>query len=1185
MARNKPPQADPALAIDFFISGYFTYRSQLFAPYKSIGINVVSFRDPVIDGANFENSDKLEWTRRPGFSKFCTVQLGAGEIVNQFYSWRLLNGTVVPFFDSTVQLATFSPTSITPIITKTTTAQGYPLTIGNMTYFSDGTSADMQKWGTPDEYVAATPVLSVWGLAAPTVTPTIANLGCWLPKTLYSSNSAILDPNGNVEVALITASGATSQTENSTTFGTVTLAGSNGNPWQNNLVPIPGQNYWEAQVNVHTYTNYAFVSGFGFSIPSTATILGVVVSLTKGSEDTNLNNYITDYSVKLCVSGTPTGIEHADTVTHWSQVTNQSQIGTNWGTATYGTSTDTWGLTLTPAQVNASTFGVAIAAQAPGPSGAYAILDIGPYPPIIQVYYLLPGGTPGIAKSGSIEPTWSTILNSPTQDGTIVWTNAGPLLIWFPVTTYPLPAVIVDPNGNLQIAVVATNPIEEYSATTAYIAGDEVVFGGTYWIALTASTGVSPANGYSKNTVSGSVTTVQPYWVNVPSPITTGTSAPVWGTTPGDQTTDGDYTWTNIGQGNLVESFGTSYVYGFRTIYGHLTTCSPVSLSTGSIFGPQSAGITAFSINGFNTVTFTGTNNFIPGNTFTVTGLQVGTYLNNQTFVVLAAGLTTTAFSAAFTHAPVATTQDTGTTQPLIATVSGFGTASPLCNATANVTAVGVIANVVTITAVNNFVPGLYVTFTGITSHANNLTWLNGLQLEIINVDPMGEWFQVYYETPNIPTTPIFGFFHGLATFNAVEIYRVSDGGGIYLFAGAVTNPGANLPWTYNDFTTDADLDILSIAPQNHLNDPPPGAPGSTIPTAGTILAFWQGRLWMVVGNYLYFDAGPDCENGLSHEAWPPANRFQFAGPIFAAVPTADGVGLLVYLADRVCAVLGGPETISFYPTDALSNFGITNPNAIFKDKSIIGQFTTQGQYIDLIELNDRETGHNVADYLQANFPPASTYVTMHRNGLDVGVFLSNGSNQILRFGPNVPSWSVPYYPVGGVGALKSIETSVGIFSLMMAPPTGGGYLLARNLNTWQDNGENYANCYVTVGNITMSQPGAELFPLRHVVGYFDAVGSLTGGGSSYPTISILPNEVSGTTGIGFIELPEALQEPPIGQTQPSTTLLALRWPVDMMNSQLASLFVHHLQCRIEFAPENAPNTLKSLAFKEHQNE
>ena len=109
------------------------------------------------------------------------------------------------------------------------------------------------------------------------------------------------------------------------------------------------------------------------------------------------------------------------------------------------------------------------------------------------------------------------------------------------------------------------------------------------------------------------------------------------------------------------------------------------------------------------------------------------------------------------------------------------------------------------------------------------------------------------------------------------------------------------------------------------------------------------------------------------------------------------------------------------------------------------------------------------------------------------------------------------------------------------------------------------------------------MFPLQFISGYFDAVGTLNDGAPSQPNLWILPNEISDTAGIGFIQLPEILQEPPVGQNHPSESILALRYPVNMMNSSLASQFIHHLQVKISFSPELAPNTIKALAFSEDQ--
>ena len=134
---------------------------------------------------------------------------------------------------------------------------------------------------------------------------------------------------------------------------------------------------------------------------------------------------------------------------------------------------------------------------------------------------------------------------------------------------------------------------------------------------------------------------------------------------------------------------------------------------------------------------------------------------------------------------------------------------------------------------------------------------------------------------------------------------------------------------------------------------------------------------------------------------------------------------------------MGGPETISFYPDDALDNFGISSVNALFRDGSTLGQYTTQKQQMELLGGTKTDIGEHIGDYLSEKFPSASVYATMHRDGLDVGTFISNGVDQILRYGNNISAWSVPYYPVFGAGACQSVETSVGIYSLMLATPSG----------------------------------------------------------------------------------------------------------------------------------------------------
>ncbi len=98
-------------------------------------------------------------------------------------------------------------------------------------------------------------------------------------------------------------------------------------------------------------SNYITVTNFGFSIPSSVTLCGIVVEVERGAG--GVIPLVTDNSVRIIKNGTLTGV-------------NAAQSGL-WpvadGYTTYGSSTYTWGTTWTPAEINASNFGIAISAN------------------------------------------------------------------------------------------------------------------------------------------------------------------------------------------------------------------------------------------------------------------------------------------------------------------------------------------------------------------------------------------------------------------------------------------------------------------------------------------------------------------------------------------------------------------------------------------------------------------------------------------------------------------------------------------------------------------------------------------------------------------------------------------------------------------------------------------------------
>jgi len=138
-------------------------------------------------------------------------------------------------------------------------------------------------------------------------------------------------------------------------FNTTSLAPENANDWLNttNLSADDGS---EAQITAATYdagdiSFRLFTRGFGFSVPVGATIDGVVVEIERRC----FAGAAADNRVQLTDdTGALIGSNKA-TATAWP--------GTA-GIATYGSSSDVWGATLTPTIVNDAQFGVVVSVAA-----------------------------------------------------------------------------------------------------------------------------------------------------------------------------------------------------------------------------------------------------------------------------------------------------------------------------------------------------------------------------------------------------------------------------------------------------------------------------------------------------------------------------------------------------------------------------------------------------------------------------------------------------------------------------------------------------------------------------------------------------------------------------------------------------------------------------------------------------
>lgn len=99
-------------------------------------------------------------------------------------------------------------------------------------------------------------------------------------------------------------------------------------------------------------THYLKATNFGFSIPSGATIDGIVVEWERKAT-TNRGGGVLDNAVRIVKGGT-IGSTDKSSAAAWS--TGESFIS-------YGSSSDLWGESWTDADINGSTFGAVISAK------------------------------------------------------------------------------------------------------------------------------------------------------------------------------------------------------------------------------------------------------------------------------------------------------------------------------------------------------------------------------------------------------------------------------------------------------------------------------------------------------------------------------------------------------------------------------------------------------------------------------------------------------------------------------------------------------------------------------------------------------------------------------------------------------------------------------------------------------
>ena len=1295
MALNKPIEP---LLIPFFGKGLVTNRFPLFNKLEAVGVSVVKFQDALIDGLNVEVSDIYSLQRRPGFTKFCTQQLQSGEIVNQFYSVRNLVGTVTPLVDTNFGLYSITPTTLNPILTKTTTAQAFVQQVGNITYIADG--VDFYKWdGTS---------LTGWGTPAPTVAPVVSNgltyPGYWIPNFTYTSTSSILDSNGNIEyiktggvsgattpvwsgvIGATTQDGAvvwenegppsqwaasaayvkhTCIIDTNNNIQLVTTAGTSGSTtpsWSTTLAGtttdsgVTWTNIGPGVVLAHSGYSwvYAYRTMHGnLSTASPVSSTGPILSSTSLSPAsitawsctssvvtfTCANTFAVGQQVIL--NGFPVTTQfNGQTVTVLASSLSTSQFLADF---TLANSSGTEAGTATPVLASLA----CRQSNDPDCNGTASITAVQIQSDILTIFCnntFVPGlniNIGGLSTATFLNGQMLSVLSATTQQFTAIFNHADYSTVsdsgtatFYGIEIYRtddgggifyFDSAILNPTGaigaydsTLLIAGAGadsgtpgtntwTNPGNVTSAssyatatfspssgtpTGGFSVGNDVKFEATNFgytsAVLTFNTNVNPANMILVAVRSGTGTpTVTDNNSNTYANVATAQSGtfnvylcinPASGTNK--------LTITAAAGSNILQVLA-SEVAGLSPLStvdqsATATAASGSTFQTGSITTTNAADVIFTIASG---VSDGGSFTVPSGYTFVSSAVSNPTGQNNITLEMAYKLRTTTGTenpqwsnSGSYAYpAYVGCTlglklQVTASTDPLNATTFDFD---------------GVPAGVTT--------QGIKVLadakFNGAAGDGTLTAQLlrNGLPYGNIKSQVLTSSTVTYtFGGPNDPwgTSYAAGDYTDDTNWGVQFIgIQASEAGGPYTFS--VKNVNVNvygesgiLTQTFYDTSIDGLLDNELTAALGHQNDPPPGTKGSTVTTGGTILAFWNNRLWMAAGNTLYFDGGPDVLNGINRECWPPANSWTFPGPITGLVPTTGG--LVVTTSKEWWAMMGGPQTITFYPQRIFGNFGVLSPNAIQQDGDAIYVYTSQKQMFQVQGGNQNEIGFSIAPLLSngqstsfataAAWDPALSYLAVHRNGDDIGTFLSNARGSIVRFGTRFGNWSTIYQPNtgAGTGPVSSVETTPGVFTLLLGAHIAGDYIYQRDLTAFTDNG-NAFQANAVIGSIVCAEMGQPMVPLHFIAGQFANVGSV-------PKISFLPNEIALAGTLQFTKLPVVQAEPAFLAT--SQSLMARRWPL-VMNTNATPILVKHVQIGIDFGnTDTVQNQCYELALR-----
>jgi hypothetical protein len=391
--------------------------------------------------------------------------------------------------------------------------------------------------------------------------------------------------------------------------------------------------------------------------------------------------------------------------------------------------------------------------------------------------------------------------------------------------------------------------------------------------------------------------------------------------------------------------------------------------------------------------------------------------------------------------------------------------------------------------------------------------------------------------------------------------------------------------WTFQDYlpsTADGTypgLNVLLPAPVDGVNDPPLS---TYLP-----MAYNFSRIWGANGSSVNFSGGPDTNVGNPNEAFLISDELPFLAPVIRLVRTPQG--LVTFLTDSIEMIQGGPSTATFFSTTMAPGVGLLSYNAcdVFAGEiyffSADKKFRTITPSLNLANygfpLGDQFANQPISGVSDTTWDPSKVYVAVHQNGVDDCIFVCDGSTGWYRLNPHQvpgasqgpePIWS-PYAVItGGAKMVQSVESTPGIFQLIAGGTAPGDNIIARDLETFDDDGEQY-DAYFVMGSIELGKPG-QLGILKFLEFDFSGV-------AYQPTISYLLNEISGD----FTAFTNETNQTPVfdppslyGETLMPSSYSPNRYYFSATGS-LARC--RHMQIKVDFGTTDVGNEMYSMAI------